>query len=160
MAGPRPCAQRDAGLIDALAGDVRFAGASHIDHEHEHRPWRDRYRARVVRDGSRRRQSTFCQQAIPLGDCGGRLVGEVQPAYDLAALPTSVRGFAARPSSEEQCGAWRIHSPWTSTVSTSICCSGGAGVFQLGDQLRDAAIFAAREDIDGLFVLERLDGAR
>ena len=66
---------------------------------------------------------------------------------------------AARPSSEERCGAWRIHSPSTATVSTSICCSGRAGVLEFGDQPRDPAIFAAGENVDGLFVLERLDRA-
>src|SRR5450631_42393 len=66
----------------------------------------------------------------------------------------------ARPSSEQRCGAWRIHSPSTATVSTSMCWSGDAGVFQLADQLGDTAIVAAGKDLDGLFIVERFDRSR
>ena len=47
----------------------------------------------VVGDGSCWRQPAFCKQAVPLGDRGGRLVGEIQPEYDLATLPAAVRGL-------------------------------------------------------------------
>jgi hypothetical protein len=56
----------------------------------------------VVVDGSCGRQPTFCKQAVPLGDRGGRLVGEIQPAYDLAALPAAVGGLGG--ATEQQGG--------------------------------------------------------
>jgi hypothetical protein len=45
----------------------------------------------VVGDGLCGRQSAFCKQAIPLGERGGPLVSEIQPAHDLARAASDRR---------------------------------------------------------------------
>jgi hypothetical protein len=46
----------------------------------------------VVRDCSARGDSEFCEEAVPLGDSGRCVRGEVETGHVLATLPAAVCG--------------------------------------------------------------------
>jgi hypothetical protein len=68
----------------------------------------------VVRDRMRGRQAALGEPPVPLSDRGRRLVGETQPADDIATLPAPV-GWLGRAA--EQVGAvWGVADPFAADV--------------------------------------------
>lgn len=112
----------------------------------------------VVWNGSSGRQAAFGEQAVPLSDRRGWLVGEIQAAYDLAALPAAIG--CLRGAAQQRGVMRRMADPQAVEDDRSdlhALSSGDAGVLELANEPRDPAIFAAGEDLDGLLVLECLD---
>jgi hypothetical protein len=69
----------------------------------------------VVRDCSARGDPELCEEAVPLGNGGPRVLGEVETGHDCAVLPATVCG-GGRPA--EQVGAVRrVTDPFAAGVN-------------------------------------------
>ena len=114
----------------------------------------------IVRDGVCGREAALGEPALPLDDGGCRFVGEIVTAHGVAALPASVGRFGG---AAEEVGAVRgVAYPLAADVdgvNAQRHLLAGAWELELCDQLCDAAVLPAGEQLDGLVVLERLDRA-
>jgi len=112
----------------------------------------------VVRDGRAGWETAFGEVAIPLGDRGIRLVGELEAANHVATLPAAVGRLST--AAEQVRAMWHMADPFAADgdrIGLERHPSGDAGVLELGDELCDAPVVAASEHLNRLIVVERLE---
>lgn len=114
----------------------------------------------VVGDGCAGREAALGEVAVPLGDGGVWFVGEVEAAYQFAALPAPVGRLGA--ACEHVGAVGGVADPFAGDgdgIDVKRHVLGDAGVLELGDELCDAPVVAAGQQLDGLVVIEGLDRA-